>query len=620
MDQEPTRKLREILYDVIGKRIRGLAYVEKWLVLGIIIGIISSCIALFFYFLLVFFAGIAAWILGVIDNPIIWGIADLSLAAITSNNRILLVFIIGLGALISGFIVYRFEPVAEGPGANATIRAYHRGAIFSKRLPLVKAIASAILIGFGGSGGVQGPSIQIGAGVGSIIARAFRLGFEDRRLAIIAGMAGSLSAIFRSPIGSALFAVEVLYRRDIESEALVPAVISSITSYTFSTYIIGIRGIFPQIPVDVGKLFTYQALATYILLGFISAATALFYIKFYEIIHSFFARIRLGEYTWTKPAIGGLILGLLGFTVPVVIGTGNLFIAKFIESSVKGELELSMLGLSLEATLLLLILLKVIGTSFSIGSGGSGGLFAPSIFIGSLLGYLVGLVVASPLSRLPPYVYAYIGMASLFGAATKTPLATSIMVAEMSGSYILAIPALVSSIIASELSGNESLYKAQLIRRVQPRLASLRTLLEVVSAHRDAADIKVENVVNTSYEAVKVNEPCSRALEILMKGKQRIIPVVDEEDHVIGVIDQDSLKIVLEQGDLNIPVSLIKLSRTPIVKLEDNLRKVVDEMIKLGVDYIIVVDEEDKYAGVILAEDIVAAISYYIVGLPSSEE
>lgn len=620
MDQELTRKLREILYDVIGRRIRGLAYVEKWLVLGVVIGIISSCIALLFYSLLVFFAGVAAWILGVTDNPLIWGIVDLSLAAITSNNRILLVFIIGLGALISGFIVYRFEPIAEGPGANATIRAYHRGAIFSKRLPLVKAIASAVLIGFGGSGGVQGPSIQIGAGIGSIIARVFRLGFEDRRLAIIAGMAGSLSAIFRSPIGSALFAVEVLYRRDIESEALVPAVISSITSYTFSTYIIGIRGVFPQIPVDVGKLFTYQALATYILLGFISATTALFYIKFYEIIRSFFARIRLGEYIWVKPAIGGLILGLLGLTVPVVIGTGNLFIAKFIESSVKGEIELSMLGLSLEATLLFLILLKVIGTSFSIGSGGSGGLFAPSIFIGSLLGYLIGLIVASPLSRLPPYVYAYIGIASLFGAATKTPLATSIMVAEMSGSYILAIPALVSSIIASELLGNESLYKAQLIRRVQPRLASLRTLLEVISAHRDVADIKVENIVNTGYEAVKVDEPCNKALEILMKGKQRIIPVVDREDHVIGVIDQDTLKIVLEQGDLNMPVSLIKLSRTPMVKLEDNLRKVVDEMIKLGVDYVVVVDEEDRYAGVALAEDVVAAISYYIVGSPSSEE
>lgn len=466
MDQELTRRLKGTLHNVIGKRIRGLAYVEKWLVLGIIVGIASSCIALLFYFLLMFFTGIAAWILGVTDNPLIWGIIDLSLAAITSNNRILLVFIISLGALISGFIVYRFEPIAEGPGANAAIRAYHHGAIFSKRLPLVKAVASAILIGFGGSGGVQGPSIQIGAGIGSIIARIFRLGFEDRRLAIIAGMAGSLSAIFRSPIGSALFAVEVLYKRDIESEALVPAVISSITSYTFSTYIIGMEGIFPQIPVDVGRLFTYQALATYILLGFISAATALFYIKFYEIICSFFTRIKLGEYIWIKPAIGGLILGLLGFTVPAIIGTGNFFIAKFIENSVKGELELSMLGLSLEASLLLLILLKIVGTSFSIGSGGSGGLFAPSVFIGSLLGYLIGLTVASPLSRLPPYVYAYIGMASLFGAATKTPLATSIMVAEMSGSYILAIPALVSSIIASELSGNESLYKAQLVRRV----------------------------------------------------------------------------------------------------------------------------------------------------------
>lgn len=617
---EKLRRSKIQLPEGLSECVRRLAYAEKWLILGVVIGISSSCLALFFYFLLIFFAGIAAWILGVVDNPLSWNVSDFSLAALSSGDRWFIVLIVGLGALVSGFLVYRFEPLAEGPGANAAIRAYHRGAVFRTRLPLVKAMASALLIGFGGSGGVQGPSIQIGAGTGSAISRLLRLSFEDRRLAIVAGMAGSLAAIFRSPIGSALFAVEVLYKRDIESEALVPAVISSITSYTFSAYIVGIKGLFPTIPVDANILFTYQSLLTYMLLGFISAGIALFYIKVYEGIRRLFARIHVGRYRWVKPAIGGVVTGLIGFMAPMILGTGSLFIAKFLDGSINGRINLNVLGLGLEASLLLLVLLKIIGTSFSIGSGGSGGLFAPSIFVGALLGYLFGHIFATPLSGIPPYVYAYMGMASLFGAATKTPLATSIMVAEMSGSYILAIPALASSIVASELIGEHSLYHAQLTRRVQPKLTSLRVLLDVVTAHRDVAELKVEDIVDTEYEAVKINEPCSKAIEVFVKGKQRFIPVVDEGEQVIGVIDPGVLRRVMEQGDLSMPVSLLKLNIAPTVGLSDSLHHVIEEMIRFGVDYAIAVDDAGKYVGVVLAEDIAVAIAYYVAGLSEDEE
>ena len=145
---------------------------------------------------------------------------------------------------MSTAIVSLFEPDAEGPGVDAAIRAYHRGATTRLRLPLVKAIASSLFLGFGGSGGVQDPGLQIGAGLGMTIAHLLNLGVEDRRIAMVAGMAGVLSAIFRAPIGAALFAVEVLYRRDIEAEALAPALIASMTSFAVATNIVGYQGYF----------------------------------------------------------------------------------------------------------------------------------------------------------------------------------------------------------------------------------------------------------------------------------------------------------------------------------------------------------------------------------------
>ncbi len=602
------------IYTVIIERLRRLTYVEKWLVLGVVIGIISSSTTLLFYLLLMLVAGVGAWILGVVDNPLKWGLPDLSLAALASSNRFLIPVLVVLGALLSSIVVYRFEPLTEGPGVNATIGAYHKGAVFRKRLPLVKAIASALLIGFGGSGGVQGPSIQIGAGVGSIIARFLRLGFEDRRLAIVAGMAGALSAIFRSPIGAALFAVEVLYRKDIESEALVPSVISSITSYTFALYAVGFKGLFPPIPVSIELLFTYQGLVTYILLGLLSALTAYLYIRFYKFVKALFSRLEVGGVKILKPVIGALVLGLIGFFAPIVMGSGNIFISRFIAQSLEGDVNVNVLGLGLNASLLVLIILKIIGTSFSIGSGGSGGLFAPSIFVGALLGYLAGMYFHL-FTGIEPYVYAYIGMASLFGAATKTPLSTSIMIAEMSNNYVLAIPALLASIIASELIGNETLYGAQLVRRISPRLTSIRVLLDIVSRHKDAADVSVEGLVNTEYEAVKPDDTLSRVLEVLVKGKQRIVPVIDDSNRIIGVIDSSSLRRALEEGNLQLPVRLVELSTPPIVRVDESLRSVVDKMTKYNIDYVVVVDNEGKYVGVVLAEEVVASLAYYVAGL-----
>ncbi len=596
-------------------RIRRFTFIEKWLILGTLVGALSAILALFFYVLLILVTGVSAWTLGAIDNPLSWNSIDFSIAALNAKNKFLIVTIVILGALLSGLIVYRFEPTAEGPGADAAIRAYHRGIKFSSKIPVVKAIASALLIGCGGSAGVQGPSLQIGAGIGSLLSKFLRLSIEERRLAIVAGMAGALSAIFRSPIGSALFAIEVLYRKDVETEALVPAIISSIVAYTISSCIIGIERPFPSIEVDLRTLFNPYSLIAYVILGLFTACLAFFYIHTYNGVKSFFLKLEkrylIGR-KWLKPVIGASIVGCIGFFMPLTLGSGSTLVAEYILSPVKeGFIGFEVLGFELIASIFILIVLKVIVTAFSIGSGGSGGLFAPAIYIGALSGFLFGKLIGSKITTLPSHIFAYIGMASLFGAATKTPLATSFIVAEMSGNYALIIPALFTSLLASEITGNMTIYEAQIPRRIQPMLAKLSTLLEIVKKHLDIASLKVLDFINESYEVANWNIKCSQALEIMARNRQRFIPVIDDQGKIRGAIDVTVIRKALELGK-DTPLLYLEMTNSPIVLADETLHDVIEKMIHQGVDYAIVVDDEEKYLGVVLVEDIAIALATYI--------
>jgi len=454
-----------MLEKIIGR----LGYLEKSLLLGFMAGILSCIFALGFYTLLMVIVNLVGSLLGVFGFFTLNEISDFSLIAVEYENKLVLLGLIVLGGLLSGVLVYFIEPLAEGPGVDTAIMAYHAGAWFKPRVPFIKSIASALFIGLGCSGGVQGPSIQIGAGAGSILAKLLKLNPSDCRLVIVAGMAGALSSIFRCPLGSALFAIEVLYRRDIEVNALFPALIASITSYALSSLIFETGVSLPRFRADINSIFHPLSIVSYIVLGLVAGILALAYIKIYLAVRRLFSAPSLNKspsIKCYKTIIGALVTGLIGVYAPIALGTGSNFIYNTLSSLIKGEtLSIQLLGLDLVPSLLLLMFCKIIATSFSIGSGGSGGLFAPSIFIGVILGLIYGELVASHITPLPSYVYAYVGVACLFGAASKTPIATSFMVAEMSNNYILVVPALISSLIASTITGNKTLYQAQITRR-----------------------------------------------------------------------------------------------------------------------------------------------------------
>lgn len=360
--------------------------------------------------------------------------------------------VVGIGGLISGLMVTLTVPEAKGDGTDAAIRAFHkRLGNIRPRVPVVKIIASAVTIGTGGSAGREGPIAQTGAGFGSALARLLKLDVHDRKILLVAGIAAGIGGVFKSPLGGAIFAIEVLYRRDFEVEGFIPSVIASISGYIVSMTLTGVKRVFEVPPT---ALMNPLELIPYSLLGLVCGVSAVFFVKFFYLTEQLFERLKAPNAV--KPAIGGSLTGLIGLAAPEILGGGYEAIQRAINGEFAAE-RLMFLGVA-----------KIVATSFTVASGGSGGVFAPSLFIGAMIGGALSLFLkALPFLRFigdtAPYVL--VGMASFFAAASKAPLASVILVVEISGGYQLLAPSLLACAIAYIISGDVTIYRNQLEKR-----------------------------------------------------------------------------------------------------------------------------------------------------------
>ena len=327
-----------------------------------------------------------------------------------------------LGGLLSGILVYSLAPEAEGHGTDTAVKAvhWHEGEIRARVAP-IKMVASAITIGSGGSAGREGPTALISAGFGSIYADLLHRSERERRILVLMGMAAGLSAIFRSPIGTALFAVEVLYGGvEFEAEPLLYCMLAAVVAYAVNGFFSGWHSLF-QIGSQVGAIAAVDY-GWYALLGVASgvAGTILPEI-FYRMRDAFHA---LPIPAWTKPAIGGLLLGLMAMGLPQVLGGGY----GWIQEAINGQLALHLM--------VVLLVAKMVAMALTVSSGGSGGVFAPSLFVGCMMG---GAFAA--LTHRSPAGMVVVGMAAVFAGAARVPIAVLLMVAEMTGGYQLLAPA-----------------------------------------------------------------------------------------------------------------------------------------------------------------------------------
>lgn len=366
----------------------------------------------------------------------------------------------GLGGLLSGLLVFTLAPEAEGHGTDAAVGAFHRsGGEIRTRIPFIKGIASALTIGSGGVAGREGPTAHISVGLGAILARLLGLRGQDRSILLLASIAAGLAAIFRAPLGMAIFAVEILYSGMVfESEALIYTVISAVTAYALHGFVVGWSPIFA---IPAGLTFEHPlALLGFAVLGVLAGVAGAVLPTFFYAVRNLFQRLPGPPHL--KPALGGVLVGLLGMLVPQILGTGY------------GWVELALAGSLSISTLLLILFLKGPAMAVTIGSGGSGGVFAPTVTLGAMLGGAVGLGLQRMLPHLDfvPAAFVVVGMASLFAGAARTPISTLIMVAEMTGGYGLIVPTMLANILAflvqSRLTAGRrypTLYESQVVTR-----------------------------------------------------------------------------------------------------------------------------------------------------------
>jgi chloride channel protein, CIC family len=503
------------------------SYFRKWILIGFILGVAAGLASVALFLSVEFFTHIFLQIGTGYSPPLAGGFQANFSYTLFIEKPWLIPLITGLGGLIVGLITTKFSPESEGHGTDAVIDAYHhKSGNIRTRVPLLKAVTSSITIGSGGSGGTEGPAGQIAAGFGSIIGKIFKLNEDERRIAVAAGMGAGIGSIFKIPLGGAVFSAEVFYRRDFEVRALIPGLVASVTGYTVFGFVFGWDRLF-TIPLDVVKYTNPVSLLLYALVGLISAAVSVGYVKSFYMISDYFAKIRIPKFV--KPAIGGVLVGVIGIVFPQILGTSY----GWLQVAINKDYLLFPLGM-----IGAVIVLKILATSLTIGSGGSAGVFGPSMVIGGLLGAFIG--TAFHLLGLFTWVdvtsVIIVSMVSFFGATAKTPISSIIMGSELTGGYALLAPMMLATFIAYIMSGqHNSIFRNQVMNRSDSpahRMEYQRVIL---------SDLFVKDVMKDPTNRLSKDLSLEEALQILNRNSGRMIMVVNENDKLEGVVYKHKL-------------------------------------------------------------------------------
>ncbi|HJJ30874.1 MAG TPA: chloride channel protein [Methanocorpusculum sp.] len=376
------------------------------------------------------------------------------------------------GAFLSALIVWKFAPETGGHGTDAALKTYHENGKVRWRVPLVKAVSAIITISTGGSAGCEGPAAQISAGFGSILSDIFKFNERERRIAIAVGIGSGVGAIFKAPLGGALLAAEILYLRDMKYDVLIPAVIASLTGYGIFGLFFGFSPLFSTISME----WSAVQLPLFFVLGVIAAGLGILYTK------SFYGTKRLFDKaaecwkipSFVKPVAGagimGLIIIVLAYLSPetLIAGVGCL-------GTGYGFVQLALFNMLPLAVLIILPFAKILFTSLTIGSGASGGVFAPGLSVGAFAGGALGMGAHMLFPELVPAaavpVFVIVGMIALFGGVSHAPFAILLMVVEMTANISVIIPAALAAVVSSLLMKNHTIFKQQRISRTDTRTA-----------------------------------------------------------------------------------------------------------------------------------------------------
>jgi CIC family chloride channel protein len=471
------------------------------------------------------FAGLGAYILNLLINFVHYIFFDklYNLSQINTISYILLILFPAIGGLIVGLVIYLFSSESRGHGVPSVIESIaNRAGYIRPRVTFITSLTAGTTIGSGGSAGKEGPIVQVGAAIGSSIGKLFNVSSERLKVLVGAGAGAGLAAVFNAPVTGVLFALEVLLA-DFSINAFTPIIFATVISTTLSHYLIGSS---PVLNVPIYYLESFYEYPLYILMGFVGGFVAVFFTKILHTTEDIFNKFKyIPEYI--KPAIGGLLMGSLALYFPEIYG----FDDQAIHSALLARTAVWML--------FVLMVVKMIATSLSLGSGGSGGLFTPSLFIGASFGAFFGGVMnlLFPDITASPGAYALVGMGIMIAGTTHATISALMLIFEVTNNYQIILPLMLGTIIAtitSRLIMKENIYTMKIALSGDYIFKGRNmTLLQ---------SIPIQQHIEKEFDKIPEDLPFKKILNLLRRSEHATFPVLNVKKKIVGLVSLHNIR------------------------------------------------------------------------------
>ncbi len=540
-----------------------------------------------------------------IFQDLFWGDWNLNLEYIRNVSIYVKILAPTVGGFFVGVIVHFVAKEAKGHGVPEVMEAIAlRNGYIRARVVLAKLLASSICIGSGGSTGREGPVIQVGSSIGSVIGQFLRVNPERMKIFVACGAAAGIAAAFNAPVAGALFSVEIILG-DFGMAQFSPIVIASVMATVVSRFFLGN---FPAFQVPKYHLVSPIELIPYAILGILAGLVALLFIKTLYALEDYFEKLKINDIV--KTMAGGFAVGIIGIFVPHIYGVGY------------NSMNLALLGQLPWLLMLALVFLKILATSISLGSGGSGGIFAPSLFMGTMTGGFFGALVHQ---IMPQYsassgAYSLVGMGAVVAGATHAPITAILIIFELTNDYAIILPLMISTIIATILTTKlkkESIYTLKLVRRGIDLFRGKEVNI--------LRSLNVSVIMNKNPVIIKPDLNFKELLELVVSRPNTQFFVVDHKNKLLGSVSlQDVRRVLLDQEYLTdwlIALDLVN-ENIPRVEASDDLASVMKVFGFYDLEEIPVVDgtEQEKIIGSVLRKDIIDIYNKEIVRRNLSQE
>ena len=547
--------------------------------LAVFVGLAGGFGAVGFRYLIDFFQNLA------------YGSSEELLQVVLALPWYLKVWVPAAGGLVVGPLVYFFAREAKGHGVPEVMEAVAlKGGVIRKRVVVVKSLASAISISTGGSVGREGPIVQIGSAIGSTLGQMLKVSQDRMRTLVGCGAAAGIAATFNAPIAGSMFALEVILG-DFGLATFSPIVISSVVATAVSRAFLGD---IPAFIVPVYELVSVWEFPIYMGLGLFCAVVGVTFTRVLYRVEDLFDNFKFPEYL--KGIIGGSILGVTGLFFPEILGVGY------------GGIDLALMQKLAWWVLLLLIVIKILATSITIGSGGSGGIFAPSLFLGAMAGGFFGAVVHQwfPTVTASPGAYSIVGMGALVSATTHGPLSAMLILFEMTGNYKIILPLMLSCILATIFAGilkKDSIYTLKLARRG----VNIREGKEV----NVLKSMFVKDVMNRRVETISESSALVEMTDLISKSKFNSFPVLNSQNKLVGILSFNDYSEAIFDEDLRDLVVAKDLASENVVTVlaDDDLYTALEKISRKDFSTMPVVSPDDpaEMVGIVTRRDIIGA-------------